>query len=70
MKQKPVHTIIDGKNLTARHFAAMSEEVAVKAMIADGITTDEAWAKKAHALCIKDVKEADKPAEKPAEKKV
>ena len=70
MVKKPVHTIVDGKNLTARHFAAMTEEVAVKAIIADGITTDEAWAKKAYSLCVKDVNKADKPAEKPVEKKV
>lgn len=69
MNKKPVHTYVDGQNLTARHFAAMGEADAVKAMIADGITTDEAWAKKAYGLCVKDVNQADKPAEKPVDKR-
>jgi len=60
---KPVHTHIDELSLNSRHFANMSEADGVKALIADGFTTDEAWAKKAWKLCVEDVKKADKPEE-------
>ncbi len=59
MDKKPVQTTIGPQSLNARHFAAMSEADAVKAMIADGFTKDEAWAKKAYATCVTDVKKAD-----------
>lgn len=62
--KKPVHTHIDSISLNSRHFAAMSEAEAVKALIADGFTKDEAWAKAAYAKCVEDVKKADTP-EKP-----
>ena len=58
---KYVSVDVDGQNLNARHFAAKSEEDAVKAMVADQITKDEAWAKKAYAACVKGVREADAP---------
>lgn len=61
---KPVQTTIGDQSLNARHFAAMSEENAIKALIADGFTKDEAWAKKAYAQCVADVKKADAPEEK------
>lgn len=59
-----VSTIIDGINLNARHFSAMNETDAINAMIADGITQDRAWAKKAFNQMSDDVKKADAP--KPA----
>lgn len=61
MDKKYVATTIDVISLNARHFAAMTEAQAVKALIADGFTSDEAWAKSAYAACVKDVKAADKP---------
>lgn len=67
---KYVSTTISNQSLNARHFAAMSEADAVKAIIADGFTDKEAWAKKAYNACVADVKKADeKPAEKPADDK-
>jgi hypothetical protein len=49
-----VNTVIvnvDGHNLNATHFGAMSAEEGPRRIIADGFTKEEAWAKKAHALC-------------------
>lgn len=59
--KKVVHTSIDGITLLSRHFADKSEADGVKAIIADGFTEDEAWAKKAYKACVEDVKKADAP---------
>lgn len=58
---KPIQVTIDDQSLNARHFAGMTEAEAVKALIADGLTSDEAWAKKAYKLCVDAVKKADAP---------
>jgi hypothetical protein len=56
---KHISVNVDGQNLHARHFASFSEEDGVKQLIADGITKDEKWAKKAHAACVKAVKDSE-----------
>ena len=61
MNKPYVSTTIGDQSLNARHFASMSEVDAVKALIADGFTKDETWAKKAYAACVTDVKKADEP---------
>lgn len=66
--EKMVHTSIDGITLNSRHFAKKTEAEAVKALIADGFTEDEAWAKKAYKACVEDVKKADAPPAKEAAK--
>lgn len=65
--KKPVHTHIDSLSLNSRHFAEMNEADGVKALIANGFTTDEAWAKKAYKLCVDDVKKTDTPPKKSEE---
>lgn len=66
--EKHLKTHIDEISLNSRHFAAMTEADGVKALIADGFTTDEAWAKKAHKQCVADVKKADAPEAAKADK--
>lgn len=69
MEKKPVHTIIDGVNLTARHFVKFSREKAIEKMIADGISVpgtegkvvSEEWAGKAYDKMKQDVESADAP---------
>jgi hypothetical protein len=69
-----VNTVIvnvDGHNLNASHFGAMSAEEGPKRIIADGFTKEEAWAKRAHALCVAAVTpkaEASKPEAKAPKK--
>lgn len=57
--QKEIQTSIDAVSLNSRHFANKTEAEAVKALIADGFTKDENWAKKAYKACVEDVKKAD-----------
>lgn len=61
---KPVQTTIGDQSFNARHFSGMSEADAVKAMIADGLTKDEAFSKQVYAACVADVKKADEPPKK------
>jgi hypothetical protein len=49
---KTVIVVIDGIGLNATHFAAFGEEIAVKKMIADGITKNEKWAANAYKLAV------------------
>lgn len=58
---KDVKTHIDEISLNSRHFASKNEADGIKAIIADGFTTDETWAKKAWTQCVADVKKADAP---------
>lgn len=51
---------IDGHNLHARHYAAMTKEEAIERLVADGLAKDKKWAEKAHDECLKAVKEKDK----------
>lgn len=60
---KHISVNIDGNNLHARHFASFNEEEGIKKIIADGITKDEKWAKKAYAACVKAVKDSEPKAE-------
>lgn len=61
---------VDGQNLNATHFGAMSAEEGPGRIIADGITQDETWAKRAHALCVEKVSpKAEVKAEAPAKAK-
>lgn len=73
---KTVIVKVDGIGLNATHFSAMNEAEAVKAMVADGITKDEVWARNSYKLMKEGVAkakreetEALKAAEKTAEKK-
>jgi len=66
---KAVHTHIDSLSLNSRHFAAMNEQDGIKALIADGFTKDEGWAKKAWKQCAEDVKKADNPPKEAAGEK-
>lgn len=52
-------------SLNATHFAGKTESDAVKAMIADGITSEEAWARKAYKACQEAVKKPEKPKNTP-----
>lgn len=61
MKPAYVSTNVDKININARHFAAMSKDKAIEAMIADGITKDKVWAGKVYEQAVKDVAEADAP---------
>lgn len=60
MKNESVHTHIGDISLNSRHYASLSEAEAVSKMKADGVTTDDGWAKKAYVACANDVKKADK----------
>jgi hypothetical protein len=60
---KHISVFVDGHHLHARHFASFSEEEGVKKFLADGITKDEKWAKRAHAACVKAVKDQEPKAE-------
>jgi hypothetical protein len=59
--KKPVQTTIGDQSFNARHFSAMPEDKAIAAMKADGLASDDAFAKKAYAACVADVKKADEP---------
>lgn len=63
-----VQITIGEVSLNAAHFAGKTESDAVKAMISDGITTDEAWAKKAYKVCCDAVKKPEKPKKTPIER--
>jgi hypothetical protein len=58
-----VNVKVDGVGLNATHFSAMSEQDAIKAMSADGISNDSAWSKKAYTACQKAVADATKAKE-------
>lgn len=62
---KHISVDIDGQNLHARHFASFPEEEGIKKLIADGITTDEKWAKIAYWKCVKAVKDSEPKKTKP-----
>lgn len=57
---KHVISKIDKKNINARHFASMSKEDAVKALIADKIAPNAEWAGKAYEQFKADIAESDK----------
>jgi hypothetical protein len=60
---------VDGQNLNATHYGAMSTEEGPRRILQDNhhLSYDEAWAKKAHALCVAAVTpKAEPKAEAPA----